>query len=185
MSQPASTEWPGGWPPSNYPILFAILLLLGTAVALVVSTERTANELATYAYYLLVLGVAIRLVEHAAEDRLRAALTWTGTSLQRLVERSREEWGSVAPRLSDWTPRPRTAGRKGRGTRRKESLLSESNRREQVHDVAAYTLAATMIGGAVVIASQASEPFVVVSRDFLLGWFAVMGVLALVVVFAR
>jgi hypothetical protein len=51
------------WPPSNYPIFLALVLLVATAVTLAMGEEKRAEELAIYAYYLLVIGVAIRFFE--------------------------------------------------------------------------------------------------------------------------
>lgn len=54
----------GDWPPSNYPILAAILLLMATAVSLAAGmSEDYANQLAIYAYYFLVIGISIRFIE--------------------------------------------------------------------------------------------------------------------------
>lgn len=52
-----------GWPPSNYPIFLALVLLAATSVTLAMGDEKRAEELAIYAYYLLVIGVAIRFFE--------------------------------------------------------------------------------------------------------------------------
>jgi len=51
------------WPPSNYPIFLALVLLLATAVTLAMGDEPLAEDLAIYAYYLLVIGVTIRFFE--------------------------------------------------------------------------------------------------------------------------
>lgn len=51
------------WPPSNYPIFLALVLLLATAVTLAMGDETLAEDLAIYAYYLLVIGVTIRFFE--------------------------------------------------------------------------------------------------------------------------
>ena len=52
------------WPLSNYPILMALLLLVATALSLGLGgSEAYANQLAIYAYFLLVIGVAIRFFE--------------------------------------------------------------------------------------------------------------------------
>lgn len=51
------------WPPSNYPFLIALMLLTVTAVTLAIGDEKLAENLAIYAYYFLVLGVAIRFLE--------------------------------------------------------------------------------------------------------------------------
>ncbi len=52
-----------GWPLSNYPIFFALVLLATTAVTLSMNDEKNAEELAVYAYYFLVIGVAVRFLE--------------------------------------------------------------------------------------------------------------------------
>jgi hypothetical protein len=51
------------WPPSNYPIFLALVLLAAMVVTLAMGDELRAEELAIYAYYLLVIGVAIRFFE--------------------------------------------------------------------------------------------------------------------------
>jgi len=56
------------WPPSNYPIFFALVLLAATAVTLAMGDETRAEELAIYAYYLLVIGVTIRFFEISLPD---------------------------------------------------------------------------------------------------------------------
>ena len=53
------------WPPSNYPILIALMLLAVTALTLAIGDDELAQNLAVYAYYLLVIGVAIRFFELA------------------------------------------------------------------------------------------------------------------------
>lgn len=58
-----------GWPPSNYPIFLALVLLAATAVTLAMGDESQAEELAIYAYYFLVLGVAIRFFELALPEK--------------------------------------------------------------------------------------------------------------------
>ena len=57
------------WPTSNYPIFFALVLLAATAITLSMGNEPHAEELAIYAYYLLVIGVTIRFFELALPDR--------------------------------------------------------------------------------------------------------------------
>lgn len=56
------------WPPSNYPIFLALVLLFATAVTLAMGDEPLAEDLAIYAYYLLVIGVAIRFFEMVLPD---------------------------------------------------------------------------------------------------------------------
>lgn len=50
----------GGWQPSNYSIYIALVLLAATAVTLSMGDEKLAEKLAIYAYYFMVIGVAIR-----------------------------------------------------------------------------------------------------------------------------
>jgi len=56
------------WPTSNYPILLALFLLIATAITLAMGNEPLAEQLAIYAYYLLVIGVTIRFLELAVPD---------------------------------------------------------------------------------------------------------------------
>ncbi len=51
------------WPPSNYPIFLALMLLAATAATLAIGDEKRAEEFAIYAYYFLVIGVVIRFFE--------------------------------------------------------------------------------------------------------------------------
>ncbi len=82
----------GGWPPSNYPIFLALVLLAATAVTLAMGDEPRAEELAIYAYYLLVIGVAIRFFELALPENTLMRLGvvrerfmgWTIGGIQRI-----------------------------------------------------------------------------------------------------
>jgi len=49
---------------SRIPIAFALLLLLLTATTLVQGLENAANQIAIYAYYFLVAGVMLQLIEY-------------------------------------------------------------------------------------------------------------------------
>lgn len=51
------------WPLSNYPIFLALILLVATAATLSMEDEHKAENFAIYAYYFLVIGVAIRFLE--------------------------------------------------------------------------------------------------------------------------
>lgn len=69
------------WPLSNNFVLLSVLLLCATAIGLAVTTESAANRLATYAYYSLVVGVVLRLLEltigrqiESAAGRVRSAV---------------------------------------------------------------------------------------------------------------
>ena len=53
---------------SRYPIIAAIFLLISSAIVLS-KNEELANNLAIYAYYFLVVGVALQLVEYLREHR--------------------------------------------------------------------------------------------------------------------
>jgi len=70
-----STEETNEWPLSNYPIFMALVLLAATAVTLAMGNEPRAENLAIYAYYLLVIGVTIRFFELALPDRVKNFLT--------------------------------------------------------------------------------------------------------------
>ena len=72
------------WPPSNYSIFLALVLLAATAVTLSIGDEQRADSLAIYAYYFLVIGVAVRFFELALSD----------STLQRL--------GTAKIRILDW-----------------------------------------------------------------------------------
>lgn len=79
------------WPLSNYPILAAILLLIATAAALALGySEEYANQLAIYAYYGLVIGVALRVLEMAVPSD-------AGTRVKTLFDRV--GWGETIDRL--------------------------------------------------------------------------------------
>jgi hypothetical protein len=54
---------------SRYPIGLAIVLLLSCAVELASGFENYANRLATYAYYFLVVGVALMFIEYLREPK--------------------------------------------------------------------------------------------------------------------
>jgi hypothetical protein len=62
------------WPPSNYPIFFALVLLAATAITLAMGDETLAESLAIYAYYLLVIGVVVRFFELSLSDGTKADL---------------------------------------------------------------------------------------------------------------
>ncbi len=51
------------WPPSNYAIFLAQVLLLTTASALSLNEEKIAEDFAIYAYFLLAIGAMIRFFE--------------------------------------------------------------------------------------------------------------------------
>lgn len=69
------------WPPSNNFILLSVLLLCATAVGLAVATESAANRLATYAYYSLVVGVALRVLELAVGRQIKSITDRTGSAV--------------------------------------------------------------------------------------------------------
>ncbi len=59
------------WPLSNYPILTAAVLLVTMAIALMLGeSDAYANQLAIYAYILLVTGVAIKFFEFTLPETL-------------------------------------------------------------------------------------------------------------------
>ena len=75
------------WPPSNYPIFLALVLLAATAVTLAMGDEPQAEELAIYAYYFLVIGVGIRFFELALPEnsinRLTSAYVFVTESIKK------------------------------------------------------------------------------------------------------
>lgn len=56
-------------PPSNYLFLIALMLFAATAATLALGDAKLAEELAIYAYYLLIIGVAIRFFELSAPEK--------------------------------------------------------------------------------------------------------------------
>ena len=78
------------WPLSNYPILLALMLLVATAISLGLgSTEAYANQLAIYAYFLLVIGVALRFFELTLPETLIKRIT-EKFSLKRSIDDGKE-----------------------------------------------------------------------------------------------
>jgi hypothetical protein len=79
------------WPPSNYPIFLALVLLVATAVTLAMGDEARAENLAIYAYYLLVIGVAIRFLEISLPDdtakKIKSAAVRISATIQELSAR--------------------------------------------------------------------------------------------------
>jgi acylphosphatase len=82
------------WPPSNYPIFLALVLLATTAVTLAMGNEPRAESLAIYAYYFLVIGVTIRFFEFALPknivERLGAAKMRISAWLKQYVLENKE-----------------------------------------------------------------------------------------------
>jgi hypothetical protein len=58
------------WPSSNYPIFLALVLLATTTITFSMGDEPRAESLAIYAYYFLVIGVAVRFFELALPDNI-------------------------------------------------------------------------------------------------------------------
>jgi len=56
------------WPPSNYPLSIAFMLLVAIVVTLSIGDQKSVEDLAIYAYYFLVVGVIIRFFEIALPD---------------------------------------------------------------------------------------------------------------------
>lgn len=154
-------RWPGGWPPSNYPILLAILLLLATALAIVAATDAVADRLATYAYLALVVGVGLRLVEHLGRDGLRSALA--------------AAVGRIETRL-----RPAAAA-----VRRVDHRGVVPDDRTSVNEVARYTVLATLAGGLLIVGYWWWQPATAVGEPFLLAWTLAVWLLASAAVASR
>ncbi|VVB60277.1 Uncharacterised protein [uncultured archaeon] len=49
---------------SRIPVAFALLLLVLSAIELAYRSEELANQIAVYAYYYLVVGVLLQLIEY-------------------------------------------------------------------------------------------------------------------------
>ncbi|SNQ59714.1 hypothetical protein [Candidatus Methanoperedens nitratireducens] len=75
------------WPSSNYPIFLALVLLAATAVTLSVGDESRAESLAIYAYYFLVIGVAVRFFEFALPD---STLQRLGMAKKHILDRLKQ-----------------------------------------------------------------------------------------------
>ena len=69
----ATLRTPRRWPLSNEFILLSVLLLLATGVGFVAVAQQVSERLAIYAYYSLVAGVSLRVVELAVGDRFVGA----------------------------------------------------------------------------------------------------------------
>ena len=87
------------WPPSNYPIFLALVLLAATAVTLAMGDETRAENLAIYAYYLLVVGVTIRFLEISLPDntpeKLRSAMAQVSGILRKLYAWASRSAGNI------------------------------------------------------------------------------------------
>ncbi len=59
------------WPLSNYPISIALMLIAATAASVATDDKHRAEELAIYAYYFLVVGVAIRFLEFTLPENTK------------------------------------------------------------------------------------------------------------------
>jgi hypothetical protein len=76
------------WPPSNYPIFLALVLLLATAVTLAMGDQSLAEDLAIYAYYLLVTGVTIRFFELVLPSETPQKIDIYKCKIHRLLKKS-------------------------------------------------------------------------------------------------
>lgn len=165
------------WPLSNYPILVAVLLLVATALALVVSTEEAANTLATYAYYALVVGVALRLVETAAGERwaaagdvVRESVGGLASHLERRLASSGDGTIPVAGRRVDHESRDEVLNRVERAR--------TAARARNVDVVVRWTFGSTLFGGILLLAYWWQQPYHYVSAGFLFGWATFLALLA-------
>lgn len=166
-----SRIFPERWPLSNNFILLAILLLVATAFALVTSTEAVANEIATYAYYALVVGVVIRVLELAIGERVARALV------------------PVRDRLVAWVrgltlPSPaRPSKPAAPGIARPDLALDLpgapgwAERIRFLRDVLAYTLAALTVSVVLVALYYRDQPYTFIPARFYLLLAGVYGVL--------
>lgn len=178
------TAFLDGWPPSNYPIAAAVLLLVATGVTLVVSTEEAANRLATYAYYFLVLGVALRLVEHAAGERLqglyRRATARLSAALDEAVTRASQHH---PPRRNRAKPR-RGFESMHRVRERLDGWRTEARARG-FDEVLLTTALAVFLTGLVLLVVWWQQPWTFPSGAYVAGWLLVVAALGSVYVAVR
>lgn len=78
------------WPLSNYPIFLALILLVATAVTLSMGDEHRAENFAIYAYYFLVLGVAIRFLEFTISDTIKLRMINGTKNIVRICRKIRQ-----------------------------------------------------------------------------------------------
>ncbi len=75
------------WHSSNYLIFLALVLLAATAVTLAIGDESRAESLAIYAYYFLVIGVAVSFFELALPD---STLQRLGMAKKHIMDRLKQ-----------------------------------------------------------------------------------------------
>ena len=108
MESEKLSEIKNNWPPSNYPIFLALVLLAATAVTLAMGDETQAEELAIYAYYFLVIGVGIRFFELALPensiDRVASIYGFVTKSTKRhtlwVKNFVKQMFGNITPKLN-------------------------------------------------------------------------------------
>lgn len=167
----AAPDWPGGWPPSNYVFLPAILLLAATGLALVGSSAAVANGLAVDAYFLLVVGVALRLLEYAAEARVTRLMGHAERGLERVKQWVRRtSTTALAWTKSNSPPWVRRHLEGSRLTEQRTPLHRKPERRRQVNRLAGLAAGATFLGGLLLVAWWSLDPTALVSGTFLRGW---------------
>lgn len=152
--------------PSWYAFLLALLLLGGTALAMIVADVETANAVAGYAYLALVAGVVLRVAEHVRLGaRTRAGLRRAGTRVDAALAR----WPAARHTATAAVSRGRRALGRVRSAVRHRSPLDA--------DVAAgvrLSIPLTILVGGLLVGRWWLDPARTVSVAFLVGWVLVL-----------
>lgn len=183
----AERLFPESWPPSNNFILVAVLLLVATALAVVVSTEETANRLARYAYYFLAVGVFVRLVEQTVGDRIARFVRSSLAGVKYSTLNSERTGGEFRERLEKHAPTPlRTAWTRYGTTLVGRGRSGVAELRERNADTVFKTTAlAVFTGGAIQLFLWWQKPWTQVSSTYIVGWVFVVATLTGAYVLAR
>lgn len=156
---------------SRYPLAFAVLLLLGAALALVVADAEAANVLAAIAYWALAAGVALRLAEVAGLGGRAAPVV---RAVRSLGTGALERWSALAAVVT----RVRGGYRRATSVVPIRSLLDAD-----VEDGIRLSIPLTAAAGVLYVGWWWLDPARTVSAWFLAGWaLALLGQLWLSVV---
>lgn len=160
---------------SRYALLFAVLLLCGTALALVVADAETANGVAALAYWALAAGVALRVL----------AVTTVPARIAAVGRRTR---GGADRVLSRWPAARRHVVRVGARARARAARTATAVRTHSALDAdleegIRLSMPLTFVVGAMLVAWWWFDPARTVSVWFIAGWgLAILGQLWLSVV---
>jgi len=165
---------PENWPVSNNFILVAILLLLATALAVVVSTEDVANRFAGYAYYFLTVGVLIRIVEQTVGDRVASHGQVLFSKLDEALARRIR---CIAENESEAKARSRLRPAQQRYisplVKRLRSTLVYLRERNAA-GVCKVTAIGVFLGGGIQLVLWWRQPLTYVSSTYVIGWVFVL-----------